>query len=503
MAKLGQAKQQLQQLFNSGEFTNAINVGLSALQLCEDFPTPIRLVESIQFHLNISNAYIQTNNNKDAEHHANKGVELAEAYMLIKADNPVNANKYFAEDLLSTAINNKAMWSLKVDRLDEADELCNKAIDIVSSTCKANDPKLLKPLRTSGMIKQKRGQINDAAALMNRCYDILFDSYGPKHPELIITLGDLIEIECKRGKLQLAIDACKRHEDALKKEFDASHIVFGDCKARLASCYELCGKLTEAIALYQDALDIRQKKLTNPGEPNYNLLGITLIKLASLKAESGDIGPDTEALLNRAIESLMKSQNRDSEQHIMKAKYFLNKIIKSRNPGNDDDDDDDNDNDNNSPSSSPKNKSPTRITYKSPSKLKSLKQMTSDLLSSIPEDEHAATRRMQIAGKLYQDHQFALAEIVVEQAYDIYTRDLGENHEHTKAALHNLEVIRNNGLLQLWHEIAEEEIKELALLVDEIKLNDFQWCLKKKKTRNRAVIRAVIRAVSSIVNISC
>lgn len=476
MAKLNQAKQQLQQMFNNGDFTNAIKVGLATLQLCEEFPTPIRLVESIQFHLNISNAYLQTNGTKDAEHHANKAVELAEAYMLIKAENPVNSNKFFAEDLLSTTINNKALWSLKVDRIDEADALCDKANNIIATTCKPNDPKLLKTLRTSGMIKQKKGQINDAAAIMNRCYDILFESYGPKHQELIITLGDLIEIECKRGKLQSAVDACKRHEDALRKEFDASHIVFGDCKARLASCYELCGKIPEATALYEEALSIRQKKLTNPSEPNYNLLGITLIKLASLKADAGDMGSETEALLNRAIESLSKSQNKDAEQHLMRAKFFLKNIKKSRDPSNDDDDDDDDvdDIDSGSPSTSPKNKSPQRMTYKASSNTRSLKQMTKDILANIPDDEHAATRRMQIAGKLYQDHQFALAEIVVEQAHEFYTRDLGDEHEHTKAALHNLEVIRNNGLLQLWHEIAEEEIKEQTIIANEIKLNDFQ-----------------------------
>lgn len=48
--------------------------------------------------------------------------------------------------------------------------------------------------------------------------------------------------------------------------------------------------------------------------------------------------------------------------------------------------------------------------------------------------ENDAGARMRAAGQMFEKKEFSQAEVLLSQAYNIFLKDFGANHENTKAA---------------------------------------------------------------------
>jgi hypothetical protein len=48
--------------------------------------------------------------------------------------------------------------------------------------------------------------------------------------------------------------------------------------------------------------------------------------------------------------------------------------------------------------------------------------------------ENDGGSRMRVAGQMFEKKEFSQAEVLLSQAYDIFLKDFGANHENTKAA---------------------------------------------------------------------
>jgi 1,2-phenylacetyl-CoA epoxidase catalytic subunit len=69
---------------------------------------------------------------------------------------------------------------------------------------------------------------------------------------------------------------------------------------------------------------------------------------------------------------------------------------------------------------------------------------------------------MRLAGQCFESKNFKMAETHLVGAVDFYTRMFGPNHQATAAATQNLGIARQNAILQLWREVAAEEIEKRA-----------------------------------------
>ena len=75
-------------------------------------------------------------------------------------------------------------------------------------------------------------------------------------------------------------------------------------------------------------------------------------------------------------------------------------------------------------------------------------------------DPNDGVSRLRAAGVLFERKEFGLAEVVLRQAHTIFLRDHGPEHQNTQAALQNLEIVRNNHLNTLWHEVVLENLND-------------------------------------------
>jgi len=68
---------------------------------------------------------------------------------------------------------------------------------------------------------------------------------------------------------------------------------------------------------------------------------------------------------------------------------------------------------------------------------------------------------MDRSNNFFRERNFKKAEPLLVEAYAIFHKEFGPDHQNTRAALQNLSVIRNNIILELWEEIANEEIAKI------------------------------------------
>ena len=81
---------------------------------------------------------------------------------------------------------------------------------------------------------------------------------------------------------------------------------------------------------------------------------------------------------------------------------------------------------------------------------------------------------MRRAGQCFERRSFKEAEAALTEAVDYFTSTVGESHPHTKAAAQNLSVARQNALIQLWQEVAEESMTANATTAVEPSMNDLE-----------------------------
>jgi hypothetical protein len=271
------------------------------------------------------------------------------------------------------------------------------------------------------------------------------------------------------------------------------HPQIGEVAAKYASLLATNGQERQAEKLLQKSLKIREKTFGT----NSVQVAMTLMGLANIREISGDVSEETESMLKRALEifkTLSGTGGSDDSQmstHVLNCISFIRRV-KTKREGHSDaivaeDVDEDEDDDgivvkgkrnvasstnhvannggasttvgsNNKSAPSAKTKNRVNEPYENPTR------------NLDPSDGHG---RMRVAGQLFETAQYSKAERVLQEAFEIFLQQKGLTDSSTQTARQNLDIVRQNSLNQLWHEILlEEKEKMLTRSMQSLSLED-------------------------------
>lgn len=467
LQKLQSSKENVQRHFQQGDFKSAATLGEEALILARKLPPQVGLTEIIQLHMNLASAYMELKTFSEAETHCLSAIQLAE---MVVRQNPHHPP---AIEMLSMTMGTRCLLLLHTDRFDAAEEVAKQSYSLAESIYHKTDPRLCKSLKINALVLEKQGKLVEAERSLFRCYTILCvtPGVGVENRETQTFFEELLNVVLRRGDDSAAERyALSNFKSIKEKDAGKEEIALGDASARLGFMYSRTGKFSEAEPLIAKALEIREKVL------GMGHIGIayTLAQLVSVHDKLGWYGDDQEAMLKRALEIFSRSQGGQHAQELQNTiaqlrhmrsrrgqqeKLGVNSVEvedvedvfvtgESRNGGNNGSDE--------TKSVSPNSR---RSQGSSPMSRNNLSLMEKKPVFSFEAGD--AVGRMTAAGALFEQGRFNWAEELLKEAFDIFLKTHGPQHNNTKAAKQNLQVARQNALNQLWTQVVTEEVLAL------------------------------------------
>ena len=440
--RLHKSKQETQQSFNTGDFTSSVKCGNDALKLAKLLPEPASSIEAIQIHLNMTTAYIQLKKSAEAKIHSSLCVEMAERSLAIRQGEPQ------AVEMLVVALGCRSYVLVADNKLDEADVHALRALSLAEQIFVPNDARLYKSIRAVGTIRDKQNKIDEAAKYYQRAFDIAFEGQGPVHQETLQVIDELVNVLLKKGELPAAETLVRKcYDAAITCGIDKDNLLIGDAAGRLATVLAKGGKETEAEPYMKQALQVREKCLGL----NHPLIGITLGFMAGIYEAQGNYSEETENLLLRAMDIFRQAEGPQGP-HVMTSLGHIQRIQKKRDgrysaEGTIEEEDDE---------------GIEEVSTRGAQRISAAQKEKIREMLDIKFEAGDGVGRMRHAAYCFELQEFAKAETLTAEAYDIFLRDNGPTHPSTAAARQNLEVVRTNALNQLWHEVARDEIEKLV-----------------------------------------
>ena len=490
--KLQHAKMQTQKAFGAGDFPNSIKFGAVALDLARMLPPPARMPEVVQIHLNLGSAHMQMKNIPEALKHSEASVHEANIAVNESKGKPEHPQ---AVEILIVALSQRAFHLLSLNdaaKLPVATKDAEMALQLAEMLYPKNDQRLHKCLRGVGMMRMKQGKPDEAEKLFFRAYTLLcIGSAGPACGEAQTLVDDLVNLSIQQKKDVSVAERYARNNyksiverEEAKKLDERGRMVMGDSAHRLAMLTRKVGNLEEAETLLKKALELREENkrvmAMNPGS-----IALTIVQLAAIQEERGNVSEEVEANLMRALEIFTRTRGQASMevrntlaqiQNVRKKRIgggsgggggLLSPTGKGGSPlrpgsrvkpvtmAEDVDDEEDDDDglvytvkDESKPKRSPASlgggggASPT---YNPDEELKKLK---------LPEGD--AVARMMHANTFFQAGKYNCAEVVLSEAFEIFLAQNGPDHPTTKTAFQNLSIARDNALKKLWMQVTTE-----------------------------------------------
>jgi tetratricopeptide (TPR) repeat protein len=482
-AALQTLKQEIQRYFAIGDFDTAIRKSDEALALCKVLPAVVSISESIQLHINLSTAFIHMNRFVEAELHADNAVKGSEIAISQRPNQPQPL------EVLSISLGCKAIASLSNGKVDDALVIGQKSLSIAESIYPKNDPRLHKPLRTLGMIYDKKGNNTEAEMTLLRAYTIIVLAGGPACGESQLLTEDLVNMFTKKNDYENAEKYARKNYKGIKDKASNSTLkvpemgVLADSATRFANTLVRKGDHASAEPLIMEALAIRESKEFSSQNPL--AIAYSLSQLAAIREVLGKLDSEVEDMLVKALEIFGRTKGPNSPEVVNTLNQLKTVRSKRKNGGSsttgssssssassssssknksagdvsveDVDDDDDDQVEASSPNPIvPSSSSATTSKGKKTTESYDITPEERQKIDSIPPNDGIS--RMQLAGFFYEKNKFATAELLLNQAYQIFLRTTGPDHEHTKAARQNLGLVRNNRLNQLWMQVVADEV---------------------------------------------
>ncbi|KAJ8598954.1 hypothetical protein CTAYLR_009933 [Chrysophaeum taylorii] len=139
-------------------------------------------------------------------------------------------------------------------KYDEAEPLYRRAIEIGKVTLGENHPGLATWLNNLGGLLHKKGKLEEAEPLFRRALKIDEEALGPSHPMVATDLNNLAVFMSNQGKLEEA-------ELMFRRAVEIGKVTLGENHPDLATCSKwhrdsTQGKLEEAEPLFRRAIEI-------------------------------------------------------------------------------------------------------------------------------------------------------------------------------------------------------------------------------------------------------
>jgi tetratricopeptide (TPR) repeat protein len=446
--RLQNIKGQIQSAFQCGDFSTSIRLGNEALSVANMIPEPGKSVELIQIHLNISSAFLQMGKLEDAEAQSQACVDIAEKAVGMRQKHPQSI------DMLHVTLTNRTFILLNMNRLSDGEACGARALALAETIFPAGDVRLFKPLRAIGLIRVKQENFDEADQLLKRAYVCVMKGNGVCNQDTQTVVDDLMQLYMKRKDVPSAEKLAKKNYDAMVESgVSKEHTLFGEAAAKYASILANSGKANLAETYMQQALTAREK---NNGS-NSLAVGVTLMAIANIREACNNVSEDTERLLMRALE-IFKQVEGPQSPHVLNAIAFIRRVHTKRESAlvrksNKDDEVD----------GVVTSESRHSSSSSSSGQLPSILPRSDDgkPIPRFPPDDGIS--RLQHSAYYFETAQYWKAEVLLQEAYDIFLRLHGPDHQHTQAASQNLTIVKHNSVNQLWHEVVAEELERLKL----------------------------------------
>lgn len=211
--QLQELKAKIQANFQAGDLPTAIENCLEAIKIARLLPEPAAGIELIQLHLNVSNAYVNSNNPSAAEKHLELAVEFGEMGLLLRPGNPQ------AADLLSVALINLVNFKMNTNQITKATvDLAQRAVAVSEAIYTgANDIRNAKAYRCLGILSKKQDNQAEAEKYLTKAFNLYVDhSSTAISMELVGVFEELFSLMMMLGKHVPLEKLVKRLHDQVK-----------------------------------------------------------------------------------------------------------------------------------------------------------------------------------------------------------------------------------------------------------------------------------------------
>ena len=303
----------------------------------------------------------------------------------------------------------------------------------------------MKALRACAMLRERQKNLEGACEYLRRAYECVLKHMGMLHPGVQQMLDEYVLILIKSEKLDDALNLAQNAYDQVVSKNGGEDDIATDCASRLSNVLVKKERFEEAEAMIKSVVEIRTKKYG----PTSLHVAAGVAALGSIREQRGSIDAETEGYLRDAYRVFRNEMGPDSP-NARQCLAQVNRVQKRRKEMGQKVEDE------------------------------SLEDsMFEKALKHARSDAEKVQMLMNHATSMFKEGKFKQAEPILEEAFRLSEKEFGLNHQATKAAAQNLQITRNNMILQLWQEIVDEEKRK----IDERKKNgDSSWDMTEEFT---------------------
>jgi len=489
-AMLFQAKQMIQAAFRSNDFDAALRYCNECLKISAMLVEPLKSMETTQMLLRISSIYQQRQDLTNAMRTCEKCLEIAEAWSINAPPTP-KEEKLHALEIVMTTYGTKSHLHLNMGQLKEAEVCANKACDISREIYPGKNFRHYRPIRALALVKDKQGKSGEAEELFTECYRLQQEQDDPLDTDFLQAVEELVSFLMNKhqrdggrdgGKDETkAIDVAQKHYNSLVEVMEGraaspknkkpqqqprtdddvkrEELILGDVTARLASL-TFRRDPAKSEKLMRKVLAIREKNIGADTPP----VAVTLVALSEMREVQNDFGPETEALLTRALAIFEKSEGSKSghmgkiSQKIARLRalregrelpYLLDEeedIEPPTTSGKKSGSSSGSSGSSSGSSGSGSASKPAAASTSSPAGAKPGAKRVAPSVPTFDKNDKDGRKRFEVAVRLLQDDFYAEAYPLAQEAYELFAKEFGEESHNTQSEFLTL-------LLSLFHSI--------------------------------------------------
>ncbi|MDC0720610.1 serine/threonine-protein kinase [Nannocystis bainbridge] len=183
------------------------------------------------------------------------------------------------------ALNILGLIYLDRGRLDEAEEVMEQILTIVSEQLGADALEMAGPLNNRGNLHYRRDRLEDARVCYQRALELFERILGPEHPDVALALGNLARLALDRGDLDKAERLGLRALAIREQTNGAESIEASHAQQDLGNIYRSRGESAKALELLERAA-VGAAKALGAEHPE---VGYALLSLGELHLQRGDL----------------------------------------------------------------------------------------------------------------------------------------------------------------------------------------------------------------------
>ncbi|MEQ8997942.1 MAG: tetratricopeptide repeat protein [Coleofasciculus sp. B1-GNL1-01] len=310
---------------------------------------------------------------------------------------------------IATSLNHLALLYQNQGRYSEAEPLFRQALEMRKRLLGQNHPDVATSLNNLALLYQNQGRYSEAEPLYRQALEMRKRLLGQNHPDVATSLNNLALLYQNQGRYSEAEPLFRQALEMKKRLLGEDHPWVATSLNNLALLYQNQGRYSEAEPLFRQALAMR-KRLLGQNHPD---VATSLNNLAALYRNQGRYS-EAEPLYRQALEMrkrLLGQEHPDVAQSLHNLAVLYD----------------------------------TQGRY---SEAESLYRQALEMFKRLLGQDHpdVATSLASLAALYRNQGRYSEAESLYRQALEMFKRLLGQDHPDVATSLNNLALLyRNQG----------------------------------------------------------